>query len=104
MLRQTRPRACTHSPWPLKPANGVEADIGHSFDDLIGALLKKPRHVDAQCFRGFHIQNEFEPRRQLNRQVRWLRTLQDLVYESGAAPVYVACIGAIRIRPPTSAN
>jgi hypothetical protein len=33
------------------------------FDHLVGALLKKPRHVDAQRFRSFHIQNEFEPRR-----------------------------------------
>jgi hypothetical protein len=33
------------------------------FDHLVGALLKKPRHVDPQCLRGFHIQNELEPRR-----------------------------------------
>jgi hypothetical protein len=33
------------------------------FDHLIGALLKKPRHVDPQCLCGFHIQNEFKPRR-----------------------------------------
>jgi hypothetical protein len=32
------------------------------FDHLVGALLKKPRHVDLQCLRGFHIQNKFELR------------------------------------------
>ena len=33
------------------------------FNHLVGALLKKPRHVDPQCLRSFHTQNEFEPRR-----------------------------------------
>src|SRR5262249_55600767 len=63
---------------------------------LVGALLKKPWHIDPQCLRGFHIQNQFEPPREVKRQVKWLFTLEDPVYESGAAPVYVAYIGTIR--------
>jgi hypothetical protein len=49
---------------PLSARTGREQSQQSSplFDHLVGALLKKPRHVDLQCLRGFHIQNKFELR------------------------------------------
>jgi hypothetical protein len=50
-----------------------------SFDHLVGAGEQRRRHFEAECFRGPEVNDELECRGQLNREVRRLRCLNNLV-------------------------
>jgi len=44
---------------------------------LVGAAEERDRHIDAKCFGGFEIQNQFDPKRLLDRQIGWLLALEN---------------------------
>src|SRR5216684_6169112 len=58
-----------------------------SFDHLVSLGKQRGRHGEAERIRGPAIYDEFELGRLLDREVGGLGPLQDLVHESGSAPV-----------------
>src|SRR5262249_16470566 len=61
----------------------------HSFNHLIGPRQERIRNTHPDCLGGFQIDGQLEFLRLLDRQVRGLRALQNLVREQGAAPEQV---------------
>jgi hypothetical protein len=53
------------------------------FDHLVGAQQQRCRHFDAECLGGLEVHHQFELGRLFDRQVGRLRTLENLVDESG---------------------
>ena len=49
------------------------------FDHLVGALLKEPRHVEAERLRGLEIDRQLELDRGLDGKLARLRALQDAI-------------------------
>ena len=56
-----------------------EADIGNSFDHLVGAGEYCRRNCEAQCFRGLKVDYQLVFGRRLHWQVGWLLTLEDAI-------------------------
>src|SRR6478672_170852 len=56
------------------------------FDHLIGALLKKPRHVEAERRGGLEVDHQLELDRGLDRKLTRLRILEDAIGIGRRAP------------------
>src|SRR4051812_7807790 len=55
------------------------AAIASLFDHVVGAQQHSSRDVEADCFGNLEVDNQIKLSRLLNRQVRWLRALGQLV-------------------------
>src|SRR5262245_37058289 len=67
-----------------------------SLDDLVGALLEKPRHVQAERLGSLEVDDQLELNRGLDRKLVWLLALQDAIGISSCTPkiiVHVISIG-----------
>ena len=73
----------------------TESEVGSEdqglFNHLVGTLLQKQRHVDADCRRGLQIDHQFEFCGLLDGQVRRLGALQGPM-KFLAAPAFLAII------------
>ena len=49
------------------------------FDDLVGALLEKERHVEAERLGGLEIDHKLELDRSLDGKLTWLLALEDAI-------------------------
>ena len=49
------------------------------FDHLVGALLKEPRHVEAERLRGLEIDRQLELDRGLDREIGWLCATENAI-------------------------
>src|SRR6516225_3632216 len=78
-------------------------ELASSLDHLVGALLQKPGHVEAERPCGLEVDNQLEFRGLLDRHIRRLPTLQNLDHKRGRPPKRVGTIGAVG-QPPTSAK
>src|SRR5262245_34256607 len=67
-----------------------------SFDHLVGERDDPRRDFEAECFRGFQIEDELEFGRLLNWKVGGFGTLEDLVDVAGGTPKQVLEIGPVR--------
>src|SRR5215207_2225520 len=77
-LRNTRYQADA-TPYLGRTSTGWIAPVrlAHSFDDLVGEVHQRRRHVEAERLRGFEIDDELELRWLLDWNIRWLLTFQD---------------------------
>src|SRR4051812_27733722 len=66
-----------------------------SADDEVGALQQRAGDADADRRRRLHVHHQLEVRRLLDRQLAWLRTLEDLVDVGRSLAVEARKIGAI---------
>src|ERR1700730_1328857 len=55
------------------------SEVAASFNHLVGSGEQCRRHGEAKCLRGLEIDDQFEFRRLLDRQLGWLCSFQDLV-------------------------
>jgi hypothetical protein len=70
--------------------------VGRPVHHLIGANKKRIRDCETECPSCFEIDNEFELRGLLDRQVRWFCTFQDLAHVLGGVTIELAPIHPIR--------
>ena len=64
-------------------------------DHLVSGHLQRQGQVQAECLGGFEIDDEFEFRRLLHRQVRWLLTPENAVHVRGRPFEWVYAINPI---------
>src|SRR5262249_53543049 len=69
---------------------------GVSLDYLVGALLKNPRHVEAERLGGLEVENQIELSGLLDRQTSRLLTSQDAINVRCASQEHLDRIDAIR--------
>ena len=50
-----------------------------SFDNSVGALLEKQRHVEAERLRGLEIDRQLELDRGLDREIGWLCAIENAI-------------------------
>jgi hypothetical protein len=74
------------SPCPLCANSG---HCANSFNQLVGALLKRRRYAQPECLRGFKIDHQFVLGRRLHRKISGLFALKDTVDVIGRAAVLV---------------
>ena len=77
---------------------GPEGDIG-LFDDLVGEQLHRTRHLDAECLRGFHVDDQLELARPHHWEIAGLFTLENAADEDAGLPIRGETIGAITDEP-----
>jgi hypothetical protein len=78
----------------LKSAKGG-SDRGYSITSSAGARSRR-RQVQAECFRGLEVDDEFILCRRLHRQVGSLLTLEDAIDIASRAPKLIGKIWPIR--------
>src|ERR1019366_4928963 len=70
-------------------------------DHLVGAYQERLRDGETQRLSGFAVDEQFECRRWLDRQVTRLGALEDLVHIRCSAPVAVGLILPVAYQPPS---
>src|SRR5437667_270799 len=82
-----------------------------SLNNLVRPLQQRLGDREPERLRGLQVDDQFEPRRLLNRKIRWLGTLQDPVDEGGGARLKTGriCVighqatgidhGSVRVQP-----
>src|SRR6266511_983940 len=67
-------------------------------------LIRSRQHVrlnrQADLLRRFQVDDQFELRGLLDRQIGWLRTLEDFVHVCSSSPEQVGDVRSIRHQPP----
>ena len=66
------------------------------FDHLVGAREQEWRHCEPNCPRGLEIDDQFELRRPLHRQICRLFSLEDFVDINRGPPHHRTKVGVIR--------
>src|SRR5690349_15710493 len=74
---------------PRKPVRSL-------LNDLVCALLKKPRHVEAECFRRLEIDHKLDLGRLLDRDVGGPGALKDAINVAGELAEGVAEVRPVR--------
>src|SRR6516225_9292258 len=97
--------SCTES---VKPRSSltlwIHPSFAFSFDHLVGALLEKPRHVEAERLSGLEIDDQLRSGRSLDRQFAYLGALEDSTDVSCRVLVKVGQIGAVGHQPADLGN
>lgn len=70
----------------------MSSHLAALLDDFVGTLQQRLRHRQAERLRGFQIDNEFELRRLLDRDIHRLCALEDFVNEFGRATIELLSI------------
>src|SRR3954465_15318721 len=69
--------------------------LAASFDHLVGAEKYRGRHSNAEQLRGLQIDHKLELGRLFDRQVRRLRTLENLIGENGGPTIKISKVGPV---------
>src|SRR5215813_10844395 len=70
-----------------------------SLDHLVGELLEVQGHFETERSGSFEVNSEYEFCREFDRQVAWLRALQDLVDIGSSAAIILARIDPVACKP-----
>src|SRR5262245_51872361 len=65
------------------------------FDHLVGALLKRCRHVEAECFRSLKIDHQLELDRSLDWKFARLHALEDAIGIDRRAPNIINLVTSV---------
>src|SRR6516165_12060946 len=105
MERPLRAGDCSLSHCPALEAMLCGSDAGAtfstclSFDDLVGEQLHRTRHLDAECLRGFHVDDQLELARPHHWEIAGLFNLENAADEDAGLPIRGETIGAITDEP-----
>src|SRR6516162_2511380 len=70
-------------------------ELASSFDYLVGALLQKQRHVEAECLGGLEIDHQLELDGGLDGKLARLRPPQDAIDIARRAPEIIGYVNAV---------
>ena|SRR5947207_4305616 len=77
-----------------------EVAIVRLFDHFVGGGEQLVRDGQAERLGGLQINDQLELGRQLDRQICWFSTLQDLIDIGGGAPKQIRAVGSISQEAP----
>src|SRR5215471_8035232 len=70
--------------------------LGGLFNHLVGQLLQRQGHIEAECLRGLEVDHQLELGGRLNRQLAWFRALEDAIDIRHRTPVLIGNTRAVR--------
>src|SRR5580658_5123021 len=65
------------------------------FDQLVGALLERERHIETECLCGLEVDHQLELDRGLDGKVAWLLALEDVIGIARRAPIIIEQVTSV---------